>query len=152
MSRSFTFATQIIALVSCALVLSGCVGLGQSGLTLSEQLTGNTVIFDGPSDLPAERTIYNGDGTVTRYFRPLLLPDRLSKGDGYWWIENNRYCTSGNPRVATDVASCYTVRIRGDHIRFTPWNRPRLMMIFPELRRERTGRLVLGAIPPRDDG
>ena len=141
MSRCPRIVARLVAVLSCGLLLSACVsGFGRSGLTLSEQLTGGTVVFDGPAGLPAERTTYNADGTLSRFFRPLLLPDRLSRGGGYWWIEHNRYCTSDRPRMQSGAASCYTVMIRGDRIRFKPWNRPKLT-IFPELRMERKGRL-----------
>lgn len=128
------------ATLFCGLALSGCVSL--SGRSLEESLTGHTVVFDAPEGLPAERSTYNADGTLTRMFRPWLIPENLSRGSGYWWIENGRYCTSGNPREEAGGGSCYTVKISGDRIRFTPWSPPQLVVLFPELRRVKTGRLI----------
>ncbi len=131
-----------VMLFAC-LALSGCVnGLDLSGQSLEEGLTGHTVVFDPPEGLPAERETYNADGTITRMFRPWLFPESLSKGSGYWWIEDRRYCTSGNPREEADGGACYTVKISGDRIRFTPWSPPALIQVFPELRSVKTGQLI----------
>jgi hypothetical protein len=131
-----------VMLLACY-ALSGCVdGLGPSGPSLEERLTGHTIVFDPPEGLPAERETYNADGTMTRMFRPWLVPEKLSRGSGYWWIADGRYCTSGNPREEADGGACYTVKISGDRIRFTPWSPPTPIRVFPELRRVQTGRLI----------
>lgn len=140
LARSLRFAG--VTLSGC-LALAGCVnGFGLSGPSLEESLTDHTVVFDAPEGLPAERETYHADGTLTRMFRPWLFPETLSKGSGYWWIEDGRYCTSGNIREEADGGSCHTVKISGDRIRFTPWSPPQLIEVFPELRRVRTGRLI----------
>lgn len=129
--------------LSCCLVLSACVNdRGMSKPSLFDRLAGHTVVFDGPEGLPPERETYHADGTLTRWFRPWLVPEKLSEGDGYWWIENGRYCTSGNPHKEAGDGACYDVTISGDRIRFKPWSPPKLIRVFPELRRVQTGQLI----------
>lgn len=130
------------AMLSCCLGISACVNDLGSKPSLAESLTGHTVVFDAPEGLPAERETYHADGTLSRMFRPWLFPETLSKGGGYWWIENGRYCTSGNPHKEAGDGSCYVVKISGDRIRYTPWSPPKLIQVFPELRRVQTGRLI----------
>ncbi len=137
---------RVAVVLACGGMLAACVSdLGVKRPTLHDQLAGNPVVFDPPEGLPATRSTYHPDGTLTAFFRPLLLPDRLSEKSGYWWIENGRFCSSGHPRAETEVASCHTVTISGDRIRFTPWNPPRLIEIFPDLRSERQGTIIRNA-------
>lgn len=146
MSRRERILGRAVFFLTCGLIVSACTGLsGQTKRTLAEELTGSTVIFDPPEGLPATRSTYHADGTFSALSRPLLVPDKLYETSGYWWIEKGRYCSSGNPRAETEVSSCYTVTIKGDRIRFTPWEPPRLIEIFPDLRREREGRLIRGS-------